>query len=233
VRFDCPKRLKVERRMTRNIIRAMIPRPDVSLVTTFFSGEPRNDRTFLFPPIVRSDVLRSEPTRGEHILVYLTHGFESFIEQLREFPREKFFVYGYDRDEQCGNVFFRPFSNDAFLADLASSKAVMATAGLTLISESLYLRKPYLALPMKGQFEQELNAYQLERAGYGLRLQEMQPQAIGYFLYRLAEFEASLASYEPDDNSSIKSKLDSLLADNCAAARSYHERRTHSSPSEH
>ncbi len=85
---------------------------------------------------------------------------------------------------------------------------------------------------MKGQFEQELNAYQLERAGYGLRLQEMQPQLIGYFLYRLAEFEASLADYEPDDNSSIKSKLDSLLSDNCAAARSYHERRTKASPSE-
>lgn len=225
LRFDCPKHLKAERRLTRNIIRAMIPRPDVSLVSTFFSGEPRNDRTFLFPPIVRSDLLRHQPTRGEHILVYLTHGFESFLEQLGNFTREKFFVYGYDREEQSGNITFRKFSNEGFLSDLASSKAVMATAGFTLISESLHLRKPYLALPMKGQFEQELNAFQLERAGFGLALREMQPQAFGHFLYRLPEFEANLATYESDDNSAIKSKLDSLLADNCAVARLYHERR--------
>lgn len=43
-----------------------------------------------------------------------------------------------------------------FLQDLASAKAVMATAGFTLISESLQLGKPYLAMPMDGQYEQQL-----------------------------------------------------------------------------
>ena len=35
--------------------RAMAPRPDLSLVTTFYFGELRNDRTLLFPPILRSE----------------------------------------------------------------------------------------------------------------------------------------------------------------------------------
>jgi uncharacterized protein (TIGR00661 family) len=38
----------------------------------------------------------------------------------------------------------------------------MATAGFTLISEALHLKKPYLALPMIGQFEQAINAVFLE-----------------------------------------------------------------------
>ena len=44
---------ELESEVTKNIIRAMVPRPTVSLVTTFFFGDVRNDRTFLFPPILR------------------------------------------------------------------------------------------------------------------------------------------------------------------------------------
>ena len=54
-----------------------------------------------------------------------------------------------------------------FLEDLTSCKAVMATAGFTLMTESFYLRKPYLALPMHGQFEQELNAFWMAKLNYG------------------------------------------------------------------
>ena len=55
------------------------------------------------------------------------------------------------------HITYKPFSKDGFLQDLASCKAVMATAGFTLMTESFYLRKPYLTLPMRGQFEQEIN----------------------------------------------------------------------------
>ena len=65
----------------------------------------------------------------------------------------------------------------------ASKKAVIATAGFTLISEALYLHKPYLALPMQGQFEQELNAFQLESLGYGKNVTEVSAEAIGDFRF--------------------------------------------------
>jgi uncharacterized protein (TIGR00661 family) len=50
---------------------------------------------------------------------------------------------------------------------LSTAKAVIATAGFTLMSEALYLGKPYLAFPMQGQFEQHLNAHMLDLLGYG------------------------------------------------------------------
>ena len=102
---------------------------------------------------------------GEHILVYVTSGFESLLDELKNVPRERFLVYGYDRADQDGVLTYKPFSRDGFLNDLAGCQAVIATAGFTLISESLHLGKPYCALPMQGQFEQQLNAFQLQRLG--------------------------------------------------------------------
>ena len=167
LKYDCPHDMIVESRVTKNIIRAMVPRPDVSLVTTFFFGETQNDRTFLFPPILRREVLQLNPQRGEHILVYVTSGFPTLLEELGRCTRESFFVYGYDRSDRDGVLTFKPFSKEGFLQDLGTAKAVIATAGFTLISEALFLRKPYLALPMQGQFEQQLNAFQLDQLGYG------------------------------------------------------------------
>jgi len=223
--YDGPSHLKVEARVTKTIIRAMVPRPDVSLVTTFHFEETTNDRTFLFPPILRREVLDQQPVDGDHVLVYLTSGFESLLDELSQFQRESFLVYGYDRSERAGTVAFRPFSRDGFLRDLASARAVVATAGFTLISESLYLRKPYMAMPMRGQFEQELNAFQLERLGYGKNVCDVGAEAIGDFLYRLPDYAERLQSYEACGNHAIKRKLDELLENDCALARQFHELR--------
>ncbi len=223
--YPCPARLQTERRMTVSIIRAMIPRPDVSLVTTFYYGEAKNDRTLFFPPILREAVLSLQSSRGQHVLVYLTSGFESFLNILKSFNREQFTVYGYDRSGQDGNIVYKQFSKAGFLEDLASCKAVMATAGFTLMTESFYLRKPYLALPMRGQFEQELNAFWMAKLNYGLNLRRIRSEAVGNFLYRLPDFEKKLDDYHAADNSAIKDKLGELLENNCALAKAFHGRR--------
>jgi uncharacterized protein (TIGR00661 family) len=225
--YDGPPEMKVDARVTKTIIRAMVPRPDVSLVTTFFFEEPTNGRTFLFPPILRREVLDRQPVDGDHILVYLTSGFESLLDALGQFRRESFLVYGYDRSDRVGTLAFRPFGKEGFLRDLASAKAVVATAGFTLISESLYLRKPYMAMPMRGQFEQELNAFQLERLGYGKNVSDVGPEAIGDFLYRIPDYRERLQAYEARGNEAIQGKLDELLEDDCALAREFHDRRRH------
>jgi uncharacterized protein (TIGR00661 family) len=225
MKYACPRHLILESRVTKNIIRFIVPRPDVSLVTTFYFGETRNDRTFLFPPILRASVLGLRPEKRDHILVYLTSGFDSLLGELQQFDREKFFVYGYDRSDRDGVLTFKPFSKDGFLNDLASAKAVIATAGFTLISEALFLRKPYLALPMQGQFEQQLNGHQLSQLGYGKSVDEFEQEAAGDFLYRLPDFEARLRDYLPGDNRAILNKVDELLADDCKLARQCHEQR--------
>ena len=225
VELECPPGLENDERMTRMIIRAMVPRPDVSLITALFPGPTKNDRTFVFPPLVRESVRQKAASDNGHVLVYLTSGFESFVEALNNFPRERFVVYGQPEQPTAANIEFRAPSQDGFLKDLASAKAVMATAGFTLISESLYLKKPYLALPMDGQFEQQLNAFQLEQLGYGKCVTEGFDDAIGAFLYRLPEYRKSLAEYEASDSSGIKQKLANLVENAARDAHDCRERR--------
>jgi uncharacterized protein (TIGR00661 family) len=147
------------------------------------------------------------------------------LEKLMSFKRERFLVYGTNRDEVDGNITYKPFSRDGFLQDLASSKALMGTAGFTLITESLYLRKPYLAMPMRGQFEQELNGYLLGRLNYGKNVRRTTREAIGDFLYHLPDFEDNMQGYQASDNNAIKTKLTELLTDNCALAHEFHRKR--------
>lgn len=223
--YQFPPRLKKDRKLTTHIIRAMVPKPDISLVTTFYFGELKNRRTFLFSPLLRSQVLELKPEKKNHILVYLTSGFESFIEMLKAFPRENFIIYGQGDLGTRGNLTFKAPSTNGFLNDLATCKGVMATAGFTLITESLHLRKPYLALPMAGQFEQAINAVFLEKLKYGVDLYDINPAGIGDFLYRLPEFEAELANRPAFDNVPLLSCVDNLLANNAEQARLFHEQR--------
>ena len=102
MQYDGPAHLNTDRRLTKGVIRAMVPRPDVSLVITFYEAPATNRRTFFFRLSSRRSP-RTQPTVGDHILVYLSFGFDDFIEQLKQFPNETFRVYGYDREAQDGN----------------------------------------------------------------------------------------------------------------------------------
>ena len=231
--YPCPAFLKKDAFVTETVIRAFVPKPDVSLVTTFFFGDVKNERTLLFPPILRKSVLDAQPSNEGHILVYFTQEFDAFMSMLGSFPRERFLVYGAGREGEEGNLTFRSFSLDGFLADLASSKAVISTAGFTLMTEALHLGKPLLSLPMGGQFEQELNAHLLDDLNYGKNGRMADSESIGDFLYRLPEYQSSLKHYPAQDNSSILTKLDDLLANDCALAHEYHDKRkTASKPSD-
>ena len=103
---------------------------------------------------------------------------------------------------------------------------MIATAGFTLISEALFLKKPYCAFPMSGQFEQQLNAAMLEQLGYGKNAQQLTSETISDFLYRLPDYQTQVDTYEGSDNQQIQQKLDELVADDASAARHYHELRT-------
>ncbi|MFO0915963.1 MAG: glycosyltransferase family protein [Pirellulales bacterium] len=225
VEFDVPPGLETDWHLTRNVIRLMVPRPDVCLVTTFCPGTARNDFTFQFPPIVALEALQQSVSDGDRILVYVTSGFETLVDLLRGFRREKFIVYGTSASGSEGNMTFKQPDRAGFLADLGQAQAVVATAGFTLISEALAMHKPYLAAPMEGQFEQELNGFQLESMGFGKNGRRPEGDTIAAFLYQLPDYRDKLAAYAPGDSSGIKAKLDELLADDCRLLRQFQAQR--------
>src|SRR5690606_34760348 len=112
-----------------------------------------------------------------------------------------------------GNLRYRPFAEQTFVEDLASARAVLASAGFTLMGEAVYLHKPMMAMPLEKQFEQILNARYLEREGYGMSAESRdQIRDLGAFLERLDEYSANLASYQQDGNRELLAALDAELA---------------------
>lgn len=231
--YDSPARLCIDRWVTEMVIRLMVPTPDVALATTFFQGKVKNDRTFLFPPILRAEMGDLAPVSGDYHLVYVTSGYDTLIDELKRFPEERFVIYGYNRQAEEGNLQYREFSSEGFLADLAGCRSVIATAGFTLMSEAMYLQKPYLAFPMRGQFEQQLNALCLEELGYGMNARRADYPTLRRFLDSLPRFAEALKLYadgfsnNPDacQNLAIRERLDTLLASDGAILRQFHQRR--------
>lgn len=218
--YSCPKQYKKDSLITETIVRAMVPKPTVSLITSFYFGKLKNEFSYLFPPILRDSVLKRETGELDHILVYVTKSYHSLLNELAGFTKEKFYIYGFqDKTGIEGNLEFRSFSVDGFLDDLAQCKAVIATAGFTLITEALYFGKPYLALPLTGQFEQILNALMLEELGFGKKVTDLEKDRIAAFLYHIPEYCQALQAYKRDGNQAILAKLSQLLKNDCQELR--------------
>ena len=131
----------------------------------------------------------------------------------------RFICYGFDRCGKDGNLLFKTPSLDRFLQDLITCKAIIANAGFSLVSEALHLGKPYLAVPVKKQFEQVFNAYYVDRMKYGAYWDELSKERIEWFLGNLDAFRAALANYPRAGNAALLRKLDELIAEYVPAER--------------
>lgn len=209
-KIEFPQKYRQEALAAIAVTNLMIFNSKACLVTTFVETDATNKKTFLFPPILREKVLKANTKKGDYILVYLTSGFQGLIDILKNINK-KFVVYGFDQNKKEKNLTFKKASQNGFLRDLANCEGVIANAGFTLTTESLYLGKPYLALPVAGQFEQILNAFQLEQLGYGKHWDELNKERIESFLYNIDLYRKNLKKYKKEDNSKIFQKIDQLI----------------------
>jgi uncharacterized protein (TIGR00661 family) len=201
--------------IAKGIIKAKVPGAYHYLITTFFRPPIRKKRTSLHPPVLRPEILSARSEPGKHLLVYQTYTTHQELPALLKRTGLECRVYGIRRDlsedERDGNLIYRPFSEPAFVEDLRTARAVVASAGFTLMGEAVYLHKPMLAEPVAKQFEQILNARYLEKEGYGLGAGGITEATLSEFLDRLPEFERNLSRYSQDGNEDLLVKLESVL----------------------
>ncbi len=157
------------------------------IILNFFKAPLRVDSAVLAPPVVRPVVSQLKPKQGGYILIYSTTGTEreQLTDVLGKFPERKFYIYGFDESCECGNCVFKKRSTEGFLADLAGSRGVIASAGFSLISECLYLKKKMLLLPVAGQYEQIINARYVQKLGLGISAQRINESALTHFMEEL------------------------------------------------
>ncbi|UOQ67171.1 glycosyltransferase family protein [Hymenobacter volaticus] len=199
--------------LARQIVRAKLPRSHHYFVATFFPLPVIKPNTTLVPPIIRPEILTAQPTKGEHVLVYQSATTQSnLVPLLQGLPNQEFRVYGFNKEESHSNVQLKAFSEQGFIDDLASTRAVITNGGFSLISEAVYLHKPICAIPIPAQFEQFLNAAEVEKLGYGRHFESLTADNVKAFLYDITGFEAALSSYSQEGNKELFQQVDEILA---------------------
>lgn len=206
-----PKKYRRDAAAAKFVTRLMTPRAHAYLVISFFTAPIRKPNTFLFPPLLRQEILDAVPSEGDHVLVYVTSPAPALAKLLSS-VRCRFIAYGFGREGQEGNIVYKRPSLDGFFADLTSARAIVANSGFSLVTEALHLGKPYLAVPVSRQFEQIFNAYWLEKSGFGSYWEELNKECVESFLYNLPHYREALAQYPRQGNRALLEKLDALIA---------------------
>ena len=205
-----PGKFRADAAAAKLVTRLMTPHANAYLVISFFKAPVRKRNTFLFPPILRQEILHATPTQGDHILVYVTSPAPALAKLLAS-VRCRFIAYGFGREGEEKNILFKKPSVDGFFADLTSARAIVANSGFSLVTEALHLGKPYLAVPVSHQFEQIFNAYWLEKSGYGGYWEDLNKERVESFLYNLPHYREALAPYPRQGNKALLDKLDTLI----------------------
>lgn len=203
--------------LTRAFVGAKLPFCLHYVISTFFVPEIRKPQTTLVPPILRPEVLAAPSTQGDHLLVYQTAEGNTGLTRTLSGTEMECRIYGMRRgisEEQVeGNLRYRPFDEAGFISDLASARAVICGGGFTVLGEAVYLRKPTLSVPVRGQFEQVLNARWLEHLGYGRYAESLQDASVVHrFLEAVPSCEEKLAGYRQDGNERLFEVVDDLIS---------------------
>lgn len=198
--------------LAKNIVKLKVPNCQHYFISSFFEATIKKINTSIVPPIIRQAIIDAKVSKANHILMYQTSSsLASVNEILQALPNETFYVYGMNLNKKEGNVLFKAFSEEGFIQDLASAKAVIANGGFSFLSEAVYLKKPIYSFPIRNQFEQWMNAAYIDKLGYGRHFDSLSSDNLKAFLYDLPRFEKNLSFYQQQGNEMLFKQLMSYL----------------------
>ncbi|MBL0233131.1 MAG: glycosyl transferase [Chitinophagaceae bacterium] len=120
---------------------------------------------FIFEPVIKQNILESLPEDHGHITVYLPAYKLSFLIQLfSTLPGYRFEIFTPEKRsvETSGNCVLNPVSNGGFNKSFINCHGIICGAGFETPAEAIHLGKKILAIPIRGQYEQQCNAAALE-----------------------------------------------------------------------
>lgn len=122
----------------------------------------------IYTPVIRKQVRNQEVEAGEHYTVYLpSYDDKRLVQKLNQFKDVNWDVFSKHnrRPFKTKNVSIQPIHNDKFIKSMAGSAGVLCGAGFETPAEALYMKKKLLVIPMRNQYEQQLNAAALRDMG--------------------------------------------------------------------
>lgn len=150
---------------------------DKYLALSFRPYDPiRIKKTIVVPPLLKEEIKYGNVVHEDFILGYMVN--DGYAEELISWHTNnnaiKIHCF-WDRKNMPEvflpheNLTFHLINNSLFTNLMRRCMGYFSTAGIESISEAMYLRKPVLMIPVKGQYEQSCNAIDGELAGAGIR----------------------------------------------------------------
>jgi len=124
--------------------------------------------TNIFTPVIRQQVREQQVENKGHYTVYLpAYDDTRLVKRLSEFKDIKWDVFSKHNKKtfKQKNVYIQPIDNEKFIKSMAQSEGVLCGGGFETPAEALYMQKKLLVIPMKTQYEQQLNAAALKQMG--------------------------------------------------------------------
>jgi len=206
-KINVPKKYLGDFLIAKIIIKLFSPWKNYSIALSFSKLKQIKKNSYIASPIIREDIRNLKFNDTGPIIVYLTKRNESSIRALKK-SSENYIVYGYDINKKEDNLHFK--TRDFFLNDFVNCKAFISNSGFTSVGEAFYLKKPYFAIPLKGQFEQLYNALYIQKNGLGHYAEKLTLDNLNYFLSHLEVYKKNLIKHKFSSNEAVEI-LDRLL----------------------
>lgn len=137
--------------------------------------ESHKQNLIVLPPLLRSELKNFIVSTGDFYLTYMVNsGYaDDIIHFAKYHPTFKIEAF-WDKKgapstfNPLPNVTFHHLNDRLFLEKMAGCKGLVSTAGFESICEAMYLGKPVLVMPVKGQYEQACNALDAVKSGAGI-----------------------------------------------------------------
>ncbi|REG98169.1 glycosyltransferase family protein [Flavobacterium aquicola] len=123
---------------------------------------------FIFPPVIKDEIVNANPKNKEHITVYLPSFQQDCLEKaFNRLPNLSFhwFLNGIQTKYTDKNITYYPVNQAYFNKSLINCEGIITGGGFETPSEALFLGKKILSIPIRKHYEQECNAAALKKLG--------------------------------------------------------------------
>jgi uncharacterized protein (TIGR00661 family) len=208
---NLPKGLQIRAAFLGGVVDLYYKGQEATIVSSFCFPRlrPGLGRVVQVGPMLRPQILSAKPEHGGHLVAYMRKfASERLLEALNASGREVRF-YGLGALPSLGNIHFFAIEERRFVEDLATSHALVTTAGNQLLGEALYLRKPILAMPEPKNSEQLIHGHLLAREGTGewTDFERVNAATVRRFLSRVEQYRSRIVPERLNGNAATLAEL--------------------------
>ncbi len=169
-----PAGLRFYQAMISPLIEWMVPRTVPRVVSCFHPEfcHPKQKILAILGPLIREAISRLEPTDGGFTLVYYKEAVgERLLVAAKDLGMPTVVFGGQMQADHWPGFEFHPHGA-GFAEALAGCSWLVCPAGNQLLGEARFLGKRTLCIPQRGQHEQSINAFYMEKIGLGAALRD-------------------------------------------------------------